>query len=75
MWMEWIGVEKARNICRIFKDTEIEKGLKINVSTSIGIALFDQDGSTYEELYEAADKKALYNCKNYQKGTFSFARN
>ena len=67
-------VEKARNICRIFKDTEIEKGLKINVSTSIGIALFDQDGSTYEELYEAADK-ALYNCKNYQKGTFSFARN
>ncbi len=42
-------------------------------SSSIGIAVYDRDGGTYEELYEAADR-ALYNCKNCQKGTYAFCR-
>jgi diguanylate cyclase (GGDEF)-like protein/PAS domain S-box-containing protein len=64
-------INKAKHICEMFQDRDIEKNKKINVSTSIGIALYNKDGTTYEELYEAADR-ALYHCKSIQKGTFSF---
>ena len=64
-------VNKANTICQIFKEREVDENKKVEVSTSIGIALYDRDGTTYEELYEAADK-ALYNCKSIQKGTFAF---
>lgn len=64
-------INKAKHICEMFQGRDIEKNKKINVSTSIGIALYDKDGTTYEELYEAADR-ALYHCKSIQKGTFAF---
>ena len=63
--------QKVREVCSIFNTRELETGKEIAVSTSIGIALYDKDGSTFHELYEAADK-ALYNCKSIEKGTFSF---
>ncbi|MDD3168460.1 MAG: sensor domain-containing diguanylate cyclase [Eubacteriales bacterium] len=66
-------VNKAREICQMFKEFEVEKDKWITFSSSIGIAVYDRDGSTYEELYEAADR-ALYNCKNFQKGTYAFCR-
>lgn len=62
-------VDKAKTICKIFEDKNESKHIK--VSTCIGIALYDKDGDSYEELYEAADK-ALYACKNLEKGTFAF---
>jgi PAS domain S-box/diguanylate cyclase (GGDEF) domain len=65
-------VSKASAICGIFENGEFESK-KISVSASIGIAIYNKDGSTYEALYEAADR-ALYDCKNYQKGTFSFCK-
>ncbi len=64
-------VNKAKLICKIFQDRELDDHKKINGTTSIGIALYDKDGTTYEALYEAADR-ALYHCKTIQKGTFSF---
>ena len=64
-------VHKAQLICSMFEDREIDGNKKVRVSTSIGIAIFDQDGNTFEELYEAADH-ALYNCKSMEKGTFAF---
>ena len=42
-------VSKAKRICEMFKEKEIDKNKKIIISTSIGIALYDQDGATYEE--------------------------
>lgn len=66
-------VNKANEICQMFKNYEIEKNKWIDFSSSIGIAIYGLDGSTYEELYEAADR-ALYNCKNCKKGTYAFCR-
>ncbi|MDF2653999.1 MAG: hypothetical protein K0R19_473 [Bacillota bacterium] len=63
--------QKASAICSTFHRREVEPGRQIPLSTSIGIALYDRDGSSFEELYEAADQ-ALYNCKNIEKGTFTF---
>lgn len=42
-----------------------------NLTVSIGISLFPQNGQTYEELYRTADI-ALYNSKNTGKDCFSF---
>ncbi|MEL7657967.1 MAG: diguanylate cyclase, partial [Bacillota bacterium] len=36
---------KARLICQMFKDRDIDKNKKVPISTSIGIAIYDQDGS------------------------------
>ncbi len=66
-------LSKAEAIGQIFKNREFDENKGIVVSASIGIAIYDKDGSTYEELYEAADR-ALYNCKNFQKGTFAFCK-
>lgn len=66
-------LSKVEAICQIFKNQEFEENKVIAVSASIGIALYDTDGSTYEELYEAADR-ALYNCKSFQKGTYAFCK-
>lgn len=66
-------LSKAESIGQIFKHREFDENKGITASASIGIAIYDQDGSTYEELYEAADR-ALYNCKSFQKGTFAFCK-
>ena len=66
-------VNKAEAIGQIFMNSEVDENKKIAVTASIGIAIYDKDGSTYEELYEAADR-ALYNCKSFQKGTFAFCK-
>lgn len=64
-------ISKAEAICQMFINYEADKNKRIAASSCIGIAIYDMDGSTYEELYEAADR-ALYNCKNEQKGTYAF---
>ena len=62
---------KANDICQLSGNYKFEGKKRINFSASIGIAFYDMDGGTYEELYEAADQ-ALYNCKNTKKGTYTF---
>jgi diguanylate cyclase (GGDEF)-like protein/PAS domain S-box-containing protein len=62
---------KAKDICQLFGNYKFEGKKRINFSASIGIAFYDVDGSSYEELYEAADQ-ALYKSKNAKKGTFAF---
>ena len=64
-------IEKAKAICNIFDNKDLGISNSVTVSSSIGIAIYCEDGSTYEELYEAADQ-ALYTCKDVEKGTFSF---
>ena len=46
---------------------------ELQVSASLGIALYPQDGVTYEELYRKADK-ALYCAKRAGGGTYAFYR-
>lgn len=65
--------DKANAICKMFKNHKLDDNKWIDFSASIGIAFYDMDGGTYEELYEAADR-ALYNVKNDQKGTYAFCR-
>ncbi len=66
-------ITKAKTVCEKFKNFSLDENKRIGFSSSIGIAIYDLDGGTYEELYEAADR-ALYNCKNEQKGTYAFCR-
>jgi len=63
--------DKARKICGMFREWDAADNNRINITFSIGIAIYDKDGKTYDDLYEAADK-ALYLCKSRQKGTFAF---
>jgi diguanylate cyclase (GGDEF)-like protein len=65
--------DKANAICKMFKDHKLDDNKWIDFSASIGIAFYDMDGGSYEELYEAADR-ALYNVKNDQKGTYAFCK-
>lgn len=55
---------------RIIERSEVDHG---PVSISLGIALYPQDGVTYEELYRKADK-ALYCAKRAGGGTYAFYR-
>ena len=63
--------DKANSICKMFRHHKLDENKWIDFSASIGIAFYDMDGGTYEELYEAADR-ALYNVKNEKKGTYAF---
>lgn len=58
-----IVLEKARSICKMI-DKEYEIGdVKLNISISIGIALYPEHGTTFEQLYYHSDE-ALYKVKN-----------
>lgn len=57
-------------LCALNKPTNID-GLFTQVQTSIGIALFPNDGKTSKDLLIAADL-ALYEAKNSGKGTYKF---
>ncbi len=61
---------KIDQIQQFFKQTFEDNGSVVSISSSIGIALFPQDGTNYEELYRNADK-ALYRSK-MTKDTYSF---
>lgn len=65
--------EKANAICKMFKNNKLDEHKRFDFSASVGIAFYDMDGETYEELYEAADR-ALYNVKNGEKGTYAFCK-
>lgn len=64
--------EKARQICRIIRNTYQSDTGEITVSAKIGVSLFPSNGSTYDELYSSA-LKALYYAKHSPKTDISFA--
>lgn len=62
--------DKAKDICRIFELLYSgENGDKI--TGSIGISVFPQDGTNYDDLFKKADI-ALYTSKNSGKNCFTF---
>ena len=64
--------EKAQSICSILAETYYDKNAKVNVTASVGIALYPESGSTYEEIFKKADK-ALYQVKQDGKNNYRIA--
>lgn len=63
--------DMAESILELMDHTEEGYYTVIRVSASIGIAVAPKDGSSYEELYSAADKAMYYIKQNSKKG-FAF---
>ncbi|WP_195985204.1 diguanylate cyclase [Clostridium sp. D33t1_170424_F3] len=55
-----LAMRRADSICKAVRNRYAEK---MGVTVSIGVALFPQDGKTFDELYALADK-GLYAAKN-----------
>ncbi len=62
---------KAQSICTAFQNTYSGERGDYKISGSVGVARFPIDGTTYEELYKAADK-ALYQSKMRGKDCYTF---
>lgn len=61
-------LETLATSCRKkFKDKDKDK--EHNISASIGVSMYPQDGTSFEELYEAADQ-GLYYAKNRGKNCY-----
>ncbi len=65
---------RANKIVETFHRSYKGAGKDYCVSASVGIATYPVDGTTYEELYQAADK-ALYQAKLNGKNGFMFYKN
>lgn len=67
-----VAIEKASDICGAFLRTYTnERNENFVVSGSVGISLFPDDGTTFEELFKGADT-ALYATKARGKNSYSF---
>ncbi|MGL4790174.1 MAG: diguanylate cyclase, partial [Anaerotignaceae bacterium] len=53
---------KAKQVCNVFSKEYGIKGENIKISASVGISVYPEHGSNFEEIYEAADF-ALYATK------------
>lgn len=65
--------EKARQLCHEAEKRLIGDDAIVNVTLSIGLAVYGTDGGDYETLFEMADR-AMYHAKGNGKNNFSFAR-
>lgn len=63
--------KKCKEILNLFDSGIVENLNNTNLSGSIGIALYPNDGKSYQELYEKADK-ALYHAKKHGKSQFVY---
>lgn len=63
--------EKAKSLCEIINEMYFNEEKYVEISSSIGIALFPSQGKTYKDLFRLADN-ALYNVKNNGKNGYKF---
>lgn len=70
-WEHDRTAEMAEAVLEVFKRKEVEEFPDIRVSASIGIAAAPKNGTTYGELYCAADK-AMYYIKQKEKEGYAF---
>jgi len=61
----------ARKLLRLCSEPFVVQGRELNVSVTIGIALFPADGSNFDELAKHADA-ALYAAKNAGRNRFHY---
>ncbi len=64
--------DKLQQLTSSFKRYGIDNGFPGRLSTSIGVAMFNKDGKTYEELFKKADA-ALYEAKRNGKDQYKFS--
>ncbi len=64
----------AQDVLKICRSIKLESLPDKEITCSVGIALFNEHGSTYAELYEKADK-AMYSVKKSGKNNYAFAVN
>lgn len=70
---EDIVKRKAREICDVMCRTYSGELAEVSVSSSIGIAMYPEDGGCFDSLYHNADV-ALYATKRSGKNSFTFYR-
>lgn len=63
--------EKCKKLSEALFESKTAKSIGCRITTSIGAALYPNDGKTFNELYKAADT-ALYSSKSRGKNTLSF---
>ncbi|MEG2014823.1 MAG: GGDEF domain-containing protein, partial [Clostridia bacterium] len=61
----------ANKICKMFADIEQEDTKKLNLTCSVGISVYPNDGINYETLIRKADQ-ALYDSKRHGKSKYCF---
>lgn len=64
---------KAQNLCNIINEIYSDGKNEVNITASIGVAVYPANGKTFNELYKAADK-VLYKSKNGGKNRFTICR-
>ncbi len=64
--------DKLQRLTASFKKYGIDNGFPGRLSTSIGVAMYNKDGKTYEELFKKADA-ALYEAKRNGKDQYKFS--
>ena len=65
--------KKAKELCREAAKTLIGDEAEVNVTLSVGLAVYGIDGEDYETLFAMADR-AMYQTKRSGKNSFSFAQ-
>lgn len=69
-----VVVEKAKKLCSTCGRQLIGDEAVVNVTLSIGIAIYGVDGEDYNTLFQMADR-AMYRIKRNGKNSFSFVQN
>lgn len=64
-----VAAEKAKEVCKVFKEVRLEADSNHSVSCSIGIAMWPDHGGSYTELYTRADE-AMYKAKSGGKNNY-----
>jgi diguanylate cyclase (GGDEF)-like protein/PAS domain S-box-containing protein len=65
-------LKTAQKILSAFQDPSIANGQELQVTTSIGIAVFPRDGSNIEDLLKAADA-AMYYTKEHGRNSYKLS--
>ena len=61
--------EKVSDLCEILNEMYFNEDKYVEISASIGISIYPEHGTSYEELFDRADN-ALYNVKKGGKNNF-----
>ncbi|MEG0072237.1 MAG: sensor domain-containing diguanylate cyclase [Raoultibacter sp.] len=67
---EKIAFLKAQELCDSLAETYTQNGVEQKMTASVGIALYDKHGKTYDELYRHSDT-ALYHAKEQGRCRYS----
>lgn len=67
------ATRKAAELCSRLSKEYSGGEVRRRISSSIGMAVYRQDGTTYEELFEKADR-AMYRAKQSGKDGYAFAK-